>query len=225
MARMWIKSTSPTPSPCDSLCSHPKWAVMDAGQTAANLTWVRVPIPTCHTIHLHTSVTNNCTLSVLGSPKYKSLDYISIYAWPEDSKICQNDKLHGLCATDPSKTTLFPLWLCIKGVHFKHVTHFYLFRLLFKRYMEAAELAWVSWRRYNFFRAELKLYCLPVALRYTMTRMTSTYWWCFTYSSSIRDGFSQDLNHTSKFLPVMILSQFVLLAVISLVSFLTNICY
>lgn len=224
MARMWIKSTSPTPSPCDSLCSHPKWAVMDAGQTAANLMWVRDPNPTCHTIHLHTSVTNNCTLSVPGSPKYKSLNYISIYAWPENSKILfyeaafQNSKnCMGLVQLIHQKRTLFQLQLCIKGVHFKRVTYFYLFRLLFKRHMEATELAWVSWRRYNFFRTELKLYCLPIALKYTMTRMTSTYWGCFIYYSSIRDGFSQGLNNTSKFLPMMILSLFVLLAVTSLV--------
>lgn len=40
-ARTWIKSTSRTPSHCDSLCSRPKWAATDAERTAASQTWVR----------------------------------------------------------------------------------------------------------------------------------------------------------------------------------------
>lgn len=43
MAKMWTKSTSRTPSLCDSLCSRLKWAAMDAGRTAASQTWVRAP--------------------------------------------------------------------------------------------------------------------------------------------------------------------------------------
>lgn len=40
-ARTWTKSTSRTPSHCDSLCSRPKWAATDGERTAASLTWVK----------------------------------------------------------------------------------------------------------------------------------------------------------------------------------------
>lgn len=40
-ARTWTKSTSRTPSHCDSLCSRPKWAATDAERTAASQTWVK----------------------------------------------------------------------------------------------------------------------------------------------------------------------------------------
>lgn len=63
MVRMWIKSTSHTPSPCDSLSSHPKWAVTDAERTAASLMWVRVHVLTCLSVNLHTSVTTNPELN------------------------------------------------------------------------------------------------------------------------------------------------------------------
>lgn len=80
MVRMWTKSTSPTPSPCDSLCSHPKWAVTDAEQTAASPMWVRVPILTCHSVDLHTSMTSNHILNYTLVTEIYLLDHMSVWS-------------------------------------------------------------------------------------------------------------------------------------------------
>lgn len=116
MVRMWIKSTSPTPSPCGSLCSHPKWAVMDAELTAASQTWVRVPI-----LSSHTPVTSNPTLNSLWSFWITFQNQASKFINPKNSGLCsyfaRHQKLHGFGATDLPKRNLFQPRLHIKRVN------------------------------------------------------------------------------------------------------------
>lgn len=126
MGRMWIKSTNPTRSPCDSLCSHPKWAITDAERTAASLMWVRVSVLTCHSINLHTSVTSNPIQNCTWVTWMYFLDHISICTLQPENQLELLLQLQllfmttktALVSTDVSKRNLFQQCHCIKGVDF-----------------------------------------------------------------------------------------------------------